>query len=94
MHKDRLNKRKSLKKNYPKLNVFYRYSDRQTPTAESEIGRIDQKAMKSIIADQDSEYYFCGPQPFMSSIYNTLMEWSVPKDQVHFEFFGPLGTLK
>ena len=84
----------SLKKNYPKLNVFYRYSDKQTPTAESEIGRIDQKAMKSIIADQDSEYYFCGPQPFMSSIYNTLMEWSVPKDQVHFEFFGPLGTLK
>ena len=85
----------SLKKTYPKLTVFYRYSDVQTPEKnENEIGRIDQKMMKSIIANQDSDYYFCGPQPFMSSIYNTLMEWNVPKDQVHFEFFGPLGALK
>lgn len=42
-----------------------------------------------------AKYYFCGPAPFMKTVYRGLMhEWKVPQENVKFEFFGPLGDLE
>ncbi len=42
---------------------------------------------------KDSAFYFCGPLPFMSAIYNALQAWGVPAERIHYEFFGPAGSL-
>lgn len=36
----------------------------------------------------DSEFYFCGPPPFMRGLNNSLLELGVKKEKIHFEFFG------
>ena len=30
----------------------------------------------------------------MKVIYRALTEWGVPTENIHFEFFGPAGTLE
>lgn len=37
----------------------------------------------------DSEFYICGPIPFMEQAVQILKNLEVPNDRVHFEFFGP-----
>jgi nitric oxide dioxygenase len=56
-------------------------------------GYIDLSWIQEI-ADVNSEFYFCGPTPFMKVIYKALKEWRVPDDRIHFEFFGPAGSLE
>ncbi|KAA1187128.1 NO-inducible flavohemoprotein [Paenibacillus sp. B2(2019)] len=56
-------------------------------------GYIDLSWLQEI-ADVNSEFYFCGPTPFMKVIYKALKEWRVPDDRIHFEFFGPAGSLE
>lgn len=36
----------------------------------------------------NSQFYFCGPPPFMRGINNSLVELGVDKENIHFEFFG------
>lgn len=36
----------------------------------------------------NSEFYFCGPPPFMKALNNSLLELGVNKENIHFEFFG------
>lgn len=87
-----------LMQKYPNLKVHFRYSE-QPKTIETlqrdnaSMGFIDARLIESVIADRDADYYFCGPQPFMGSIYQILQEWQVPPSQIHFEFFGPKQTL-
>lgn len=40
-----------------------------------------------------ADYYFCGPVPFMKVVYQSLKELGVNEDRIHFEFFGPMGSL-
>jgi nitric oxide dioxygenase len=30
----------------------------------------------------------------MKAIYKALKEWQVPDERIHFEFFGPAGSLE
>lgn len=46
------------------------------------------------VADPNANFYFCGPTPFMRAIYKALLEWNVPQERIHFEFFGPAGSLE
>jgi nitric oxide dioxygenase len=57
-------------------------------------GFIDLKWLKSIIAGPDASFYFCGPVPFMKAVNRALKEWGVRDEDIHFEFFGPAGTLE
>ncbi|WP_209123835.1 NO-inducible flavohemoprotein [Alkalihalobacillus sp. BA299] len=56
-------------------------------------GYIDLDWLKSVVKNNDAEFYFCGPVPFMKVINQSLKEWGVPQEQIHFEFFGPAGDL-
>ncbi|MFH1499819.1 MAG: oxidoreductase, partial [Verrucomicrobiota bacterium] len=57
-------------------------------------GMIDAELIESMVPERDADFYFCGPKPFMVTIYQHLLEWGVPASQVHLEFFGPKQELE
>ncbi|MHA3773251.1 NO-inducible flavohemoprotein [Verrucomicrobiota bacterium sgz303538] len=89
---------RDLASRHPNLKVHYRYNE---PTAEDRDegghdseGFVDAQLIESLVPDRDADYYFCGPKPFMVSIYHQLLEWGIPATQVHLEFFGPRQELE
>lgn len=87
-----------LSRAHANLSVHYRYSepsneDRAEGFCDSE-GFVDGELIESLLRDRDADYYFCGPKPFMVNTYHQLLEWGIPGNQVHLEFFGPRQDLE
>lgn len=87
----------SLQATHDGLNSYVVYSQ---PTQEDQAagrfdraGHIDLPWLKSVLADNDADFYFCGPVPFMKTIHASLAAWGVPTERTHYEFFGPMGNL-
>lgn len=57
-------------------------------------GRLDLSWLQSIVPDKNAQYYFCGPEAFMQSVYGLLKEWNIPASDIHYEFFGPASAWK
>jgi nitric oxide dioxygenase len=58
-------------------------------------GYIDTAWLKKVLPlNKKAEYYFCGPVPFMQAINHALQEMNIPKENIHFEFFGPASDLE
>lgn len=55
-------------------------------------GRLDLAWLQSVIPDRNAQYYFCGPEAFMQSVYGLLKEWNIPTSDIHYEFFGPASA--
>ncbi len=53
------------------------------------VGRVDLDFLKSRTPFESARYYFCGPKPFMQSVYAGLKGLEVSEDRIAFEFFGP-----
>lgn len=84
-----------LAKQHKNLRVYHRYSaSTQAKAANASIGFVTAQYLDSLLPSRDADYYFCGPQPFMVSLYQDLVRWGVPAAQVHFEFFGPRQELE
>jgi nitric oxide dioxygenase len=87
-----------LAKSHSKLKIHYCYSDLETEDVKREsnasTGLVDAELIESLVPDRDADYYFCGPKPFMINIYQDLLKWGIPGNQVHFEFFGPREELE
>ncbi|AWK52585.1 oxidoreductase [Clostridium beijerinckii] len=71
-----------------KSTVFY---TRPTKTEESEKyfnikGRISKEWMIENLP-KDGEFYFCGPIPFMKTIYHNLISMGIEKEYINFEMF-------
>lgn len=82
---------------YPQVSAFWCY---EQPTERDRImsayhkeGYIDLPWLKTVVPTKESNYYFCGPLPFMKAVNNALEEWGVPGEDIHYEFFGPAGSL-
>lgn len=82
------------------LNVFiktiYDINDAQEayPTGPFSMDQLDMMLPHEDLK-KSATYYFCGPSPFMKTVYKGLVhEWQVPVENVKFEFFGPLGDLE
>lgn len=80
------------------LQTHFRYNE---PPCEGVVrhpscdtGMIDAALIERLVPEKDADYYFCGPKPFMVSMYHQLLEWGIPASQVHFEFFGPRQELE
>lgn len=56
-------------------------------------GYIDLAWLRQVVATNEASFYFCGPVPFMSAVNRILKEWGVPEADIHYEFFGPAGSL-
>lgn len=87
----------ALAAEHPNLTVHYRYdepaSNGAVRSGSTSTGLVDAELIESMVPDRDGDYYFCGPKPFMVSIYHELLAWGIPAAQVHFEFFGPRQEL-
>lgn len=89
---------RSLTEQHENLTAHVRYSDPtdqdRTEARHDSEGFIDAELIESLVPKRDCDYYFCGPKPFMASIYQQLLAWGIPGTQVHFEFFGPREELE
>ena len=75
------------------LKVLTIYSD-PLPTDQPGVdfdltGYVDASILQPILSNSSLEYYMCGPPPFMSGLYNGLIENGVQEENIHFEAFGP-----
>jgi nitric oxide dioxygenase len=57
-------------------------------------GYVTKEWLEKNIAAKDADFYFCGPLPFMKAINRYLKEFGVIDERIHFEFFGPKGSLE
>lgn len=87
-----------LAANHNNVNYYVCY---ESPTEEDKArrnydkeGYIDLDWLKSVLPHNQSKFYFCGPIPFMRAINRALKQWSVPEENIHYEFFGPAGSLE
>jgi ferredoxin-NADP reductase/predicted pyridoxine 5'-phosphate oxidase superfamily flavin-nucleotide-binding protein len=68
----------------------------KTATSEQSylaLGRIDHALLSNMLAQDalqaDSDFYLCGPQSFMQSIYDVLICLGINDKNIHAEAFGP-----
>jgi nitric oxide dioxygenase len=92
--KDHVKQRSSEKENIKSLVCYEKPTeeDRQNQSFDKE-GFIDLEWLQSVLPSNEAKFYFCGPLPFMKAIYGALKKWNVPEENIHYEFFGPAGTL-
>lgn len=57
-------------------------------------GYVTRDWLKDKIATREADFYFCGPVPFMKAINRSLKDLGVKEERLHFEFFGPKGSLE
>lgn len=57
-------------------------------------GFIDLPWLKNILSDNQKDFYFCGPMPFLKAINGALKEWGVPVENRHYELFTPMSTVE
>lgn len=84
----------ALAQQHANLKAYHRYSDAGERTGNASTGLVTAEYIEGLLPARDADYYFCGPQPFMVSIYHDLIKWGIPASQVHFEFFGPRQELE
>lgn len=56
-------------------------------------GFLNQAAMDKFLANDNADYYFCGPFPFMVALRQLLLDRGVKEEQLHYEVFGPTLSL-
>lgn len=54
-------------------------------------GRVDTALLKATLPFDDFDFYLCGPQPFMQSMYDGLRTLNIADERIHAESFGPSG---
>jgi len=82
-----------LNQSHPLLTSYVCYESPTEGDTFDKSGYIDLPWLQKVV-DSNSDFYFCGPTPFMSTIFKALQAWSIPQDRIHFEFFGPAGSLE
>ncbi|XSG81809.1 MAG: NO-inducible flavohemoprotein [Methyloligella sp. ZOD6] len=87
-----------LAEKHPNFRRHYCYTepakDDRTRAAHASTGLVDEAVLNRLLPAGNAEYYFCGPRPFMVSVYGQLRTRGVPAENLHFEFFGPRGALE
>ena len=84
---------------HPSLDYFVCYEAPTKTDADKKCydkeGFITSDWLKEILSlDAETQYYFCGPLPFMKAIKVALTNLGVEEKNMHFEFFGPAVALE
>lgn len=81
----------ALAQRYPQLKRFYCYEQEAGADA---VGYLDDYVLQRWLPEtRDVDAYFLGPKGFMSTVRKLLIASGVPKEQCHYEFFGPASAL-
>ncbi len=56
-------------------------------------GHMALEKVRQAIDAPGAHFYFCGPLPFMKMVKETLVEWGVEDERIHYEVFGPYSSL-
>ncbi|MGG3282577.1 NO-inducible flavohemoprotein [Paenibacillus solani] len=81
-----------LASKHPQLSSYIIYEIPEEGDQCHKSGYIDLEFLQQTV-DPNSDFYFCGPVPFMLAVNQQLKSMEVPSERVHYEFFGPAGTL-
>jgi nitric oxide dioxygenase len=57
-------------------------------------GFVTSEWLEKNVPVKDADFYFCGPVPFMKAMNRSLKDLGISDEQIHFEFFGPKGSLE
>lgn len=83
---------KAIARQYDWLHIFTAYSapgteDRLGHTHDTE-ARLSMKVLAGLLPFGGYQFYLCGPESFMRSLYSGLREIGVDRSHIHYEFFG------
>lgn len=56
-------------------------------------GFLTQNILEELNINSESDFYFCGPTPFMSNVLSILNNLGVIRENINYEFFGPKEEL-
>ncbi len=83
-----------LGQEFGNLYTSYCYSEPLAEDTEVPTGLIDQACLEALLPlEKNPDVFFLGPRAFMQSCSKSLSALNIPKDQIHYEFFGPLEAL-
>jgi uncharacterized protein len=73
------------------LNVVYSRPgpDDQPARDYQHAGHVDTELLRRTLPHGRHQFYVCGPAAMMESLVPALAEWGVPRQDIHFEAFGP-----
>lgn len=86
---------KEMKRENVTLSTIY-----SLPLSEDRIGTdydykgfLTSEIIKDLNIASNSDFYFCGPTPFMANTLEILEELHVASENINYEFFGPVEEL-
>lgn len=56
-------------------------------------GFLSKSILKDLNISSKSDFYFCGPTPFMANTLSILNDMKVSPEHINYEFFGPVEEL-
>ncbi|MCG7407571.1 NO-inducible flavohemoprotein [Paenibacillus sp. ACRRX] len=87
----------ALVEEHERVHSFVCYEQASDSDTCDHVGYIDAAWLASVVPAAilaEADVYFCGPVPFMKAIYQALETLQVDRSRVHYEFFGPAGSLE
>ncbi len=56
--------------------------------------RISVELLQRVLPSNNYDFFLCGPPPMMNGLVPDLEAWGVPRQNIHFEAFGPATVKK
>ncbi len=56
-------------------------------------GYLTKSILEELNITNESDFYFCGPTPFMANLISILRDLKVNEEHINYEFFGPIEEL-
>ncbi len=84
-----------LGQEFSNLHTSYCYSEPLPGDTGVASGFLDQTRLEALLPLKNNpDVFFLGPRAFMQSCNKSLSALNIPKDRMHYEFFGPLEALE
>lgn len=85
-----------LARQHPQLHLHVVYSQPGEGDVEGRddrhAGRVDVDLLRRTLPHGRHQFYVCGPPAMMESLVPALAQWGVPREDLHFEAFGPASV--
>ncbi len=89
---------RQLAETHSSITTHIRYSQPeetdQLGTDYDSEGHVNLDLLKQVLPFDDFDFYLCGPQPFMQSLYDGLTATGIWAERIHYESFGPATVLE